>query len=97
MESGLAPYLAAMKTWGWTTIANFAFSSSYMPGSPDDSPFQTGVVDPILGDRSSPHVAALRRLLFDCFTMAAADTRRKVESTDDDAPRAMPTVEREGR
>ena len=47
-ELGLEGKLADMKAKGWRTLATFAFSSSWAPGTGDDT-FLNQVVIPILG------------------------------------------------
>ena len=67
-----------MYALGWDTLGNFAFSCSYVPGSPDDASFISGVVVPILGDDHTK-AAALRRLFFEAYTIAAADLKWTVQ------------------
>ena len=69
-----------LKALGWPTIATFAFSSAYVPGSNDDV-FQTEVIAKILPDGSPPpqDVARLRRLLFECYAATTSDMRGRRE------------------
>ena len=69
--------ITALSANGWDTLGNFAFSCAYVPGSPDESAFLDKVVTPVLG-ADSPKAAALRRLFFEAYTMAAADLRWSV-------------------
>ena len=85
-----ADHVAQMRTRGWTTMANFAFSSAYAPGQADDSKFIEGVILLVLGAADSPQSVALRRLFFECYTMSVAEMRRKLERTDENPPVGCP-------
>ena len=63
--------------FGWPTLGKFAFSSSYMPGQPDDSAFIKAVVDRLGLDELDPRVAGLRRLFFEAYTVSASEMRRR--------------------
>ena len=93
---GLGAYYQKMTELGLTTYANFAFSSAYQPGSPDESVFVKDVVVPILADNVALR-PALRRLYFEAHTYVTADMRNRVEKTDEDKPRKMSVQEREAR
>ena len=71
----------------WTTIAKFAYSCSYVPGSSDDTVFQTEIVMKILGDLSHEKIPVVRRLHFECYTLMASDLKHKVEGFHDDPNR----------
>ena len=94
-ELGLASVAGTFTDQGWSTYAEFAFATSFTPGS-DDTVFARDVLDKL--STSDPRIrAAGRRLFFEAFTLAAADLKKRVESTADDAPRRIPTAEREER
>ena len=61
-ELGLEGKLADMKAKGWRTLATFAFSSSWAPGTGDDTSFLNQVVIPILGRQDHPDLPKLRKL-----------------------------------
>ena len=67
----------------WTTIATFAYSSSYVPGSSDDSVFQADIVLKIFNDLMHDKIPVLRRLHFECCTLMASDFKNKVEGFHD--------------
>jgi hypothetical protein len=98
---GLGAYQAKFEEKGWDTIANFAFASLYVPGVSAAQLLMDEVVTPMLGEDMSREVAAkvspLRRLFFECFTLSAADLKYRLERGDDEAPRKIPTVERDER
>ena len=84
---------------GFNTYANFAFSSSYQPGSTDEGPFVEAVLKKILGDTGAAHAQApvLRRLFYESYTLVASELKRKMERVDDDKPKIMPLQERASR
>eukprot|EP00435_Cladocopium_sp_Y103_P021672 s5678_g5.t1 len=77
---------------GWTTHATYAFSVATQPGA-DEQAFVDGVVVPILGQPDHIDAPKLRRLFFESHTLTAADLRRKVDSTQLEAPRKLPAPE----
>ena len=91
-----APTIAKMKTRGWSTLGDFAYASSYVPGQGADTAFCTGVLEVLLGDTyaDSPDAPKLRRLYFESHTLSVADLRRRTESTDNDQPIKLPAEER---
>eukprot|EP00435_Cladocopium_sp_Y103_P067316 s126_g29.t2 len=84
--------LNQMNLRGWTTHATFAFSVATQPGL-DEQAFIDGVVVPILGQPDHIDAPKLRRLFFESHTLTAADLRRKVDSTELEAPRKLPAPE----
>ena len=64
------------------------------PSQADDTAFINDVVVPVLGRDDHPKKAILRRVYYEAYTLAAADMKRKVERTEDDAPRKLPAAER---
>ena len=62
---------------GWDTIANFAFSVPTTGGSADNELFMSRIVTTIAGE-GSPRETALRRLFYECYTIAASDMRRRL-------------------
>ena len=95
-ELNLAEFAATFLKMGFTTHADFAFSSRWTPASTDDVPLLE-LAKKILGADEHPRLPALRRLLFEASTLVAADMNLRVGKTDDDAPRKMPQPERAAR
>jgi hypothetical protein len=92
---GLLPNEAmAVRAHGWTTLADFAFSSSWTPGQADDEQFRTKVIAPVLGAEDHPSAAKLRRLMFEAYTLSVADLRTKVTRTAGDPPMRLSAPER---
>lgn len=87
----------SMKTAGFTTYANFAFSSSFQPGAVDETPFVEGVLNKVLGTADHAKAPALRRLFYESYTLVAAELKKRVDRTDDDKPKVMPLQERASR
>ena len=57
---------------GYDTVAGFAFSCNYVPGAPDDTAFVAMVNTVNQGvDANSKLLAAMRRLFFECYSLAA--------------------------
>ena len=82
-----------LKGLGWCSFAAFAFSSAFQPGAPDEAPFLEAAAK-VLGAPDHPKVAVLRRLLYESFTLTAADLKRRLERNDDDVPKSLPSCER---
>ncbi|CAE7304283.1 unnamed protein product [Symbiodinium sp. CCMP2592] len=78
---------------GWGTFANFAFSTSFIPGQGEDSVFVRDVVVAVLGSSDHASAAALRRLHFESYTLTAAELKRQTEATESDLPRKLPPAE----
>ena len=93
-ELGLMPHLDNFKRAKWFTFANLAFSA---PQAGNEETFIKKVLIPGLGAADHEDEHLLRRLFFEAFNMAAADLRRRSESTTEDGPRVMPAAERRER
>ena len=80
------------------TYGRFAFSVTYSPQQPNDRPlvdFIEGIVETRV---SADQMATLRRLFFEAHTLALADVRSRVETSDPAiATRKLPTAERVAR
>ena len=83
----------ALALRGWVTHATFAFSVATNPGAGDDQAFIDGVLVPVLGREQHVDAPKLRRLFFESHTLTAADLRRKVDATEQEAPRKLPPPE----
>lgn len=88
--------ITTMKAKGLLSLADFAFSSSYIPGQGNDGSFVTGVLEVLIGPNfaDSPDTPKLRRLYFEAHTLSVADLRRRTERTDSDQPVKLPAEER---
>ena len=94
---GLQEHTEKFHRLGWKTYGSLAFATSFVPGQTEDERFLKDIVEAGLGDSGHHHKGALRRLFFESYTLAAADLKRKVEVTTDDAPRKVPAAERQER
>ncbi len=92
-----APTIAALQAKGLTTLASYAFSSAYIPGNVDDRAFREAVLIPVLGSADHVEAAPMRRLLFESYTLSAAELRSRLDRQTEDAPRRLPQVERHAR
>ena len=81
---GLLDFMDKFEALGWTTLAESAFSANFQPGCPDETPFATEVIIPLLGDESHPKKASVRRLFFDAFTAMAVEAQHRASQYDDD-------------
>lgn len=84
--------ITALAVRGWGSHATFAFAVATQPGA-DEQAFADGVLVPILGQADHPDSAKLRRLFFESHTLTSADLRRKVDATEQEAPRKLPAPE----
>ena len=83
----------ALTDKGWGTLGTFAFCASNSPATVTDAVFAEKVAQPILGDRDHADVPKLRRLHFEAYTTVSAELKRRVESSEQDAPRKLPPQE----
>ena len=84
--------ITAMALRGWTTHGTYAFAVATQPGA-DEQAFSDGVIVPILVNPDHPDAPKLRRLFFESHTLTSAELRRKVDSTEQEAPRKLPAPE----
>ena len=82
---------------GIKCMADFAYSTPYVPGQSDDTQFVERIVVPVLGQDRDKHEFKLRRLLFESYAVATEEIRAKGGRTGVDPPRKMPDRERETR
>ena len=85
--------ITALTDKGWGTVGTFAFCASNSPSTLTDTVFIDKVVQPILGDRDHADAPKLRRLHFEAYTTVSAELRRRVETSEQDAPRKLPPQE----
>lgn len=82
----------------FNTFGKLAFACNYIPGQADDRPVRELAAD-VCGVSPAPagRVAVIRRLVFDAYTLAAADVKLRTERNHDDAPRKLAQAERSAR
>ena len=85
------------KEKNWRTYAQFAFSSSYVPGQGNDQDFVDNVATPILGRGDHPDLPKIRYLHYEAYSLAAQEIRLRLEDKHDDQPRKIPLPERASR
>ena len=83
----------SLKAKGWSTFGSYAFSISTNPGQVSDDDFDTKVSVPVLGSANHAEAALLRRLLFESYTLAATELRRKTDNSEIDGPKKLPVQE----
>ena len=111
-ETSLADLGPTFETLGWTTYSRLALATDWVSGQSEPKLFDEELATPLLGppppniDSEEARAAVqrykgqrldLKRIFMEAYTMLAADMRRRVERTDDDAPLVVPTAEREAR
>ena len=79
------------------TFGKFAFCCAYTPGSNDEQPLKAVINDLLGRDPTLGEMALLRRLFFECHTLALADMRTRLERSEESAPRSLPPAERDAR
>ena len=89
--------IAKLEEKNWRTYAQFAFSSSYVPGQGNDSDFVTKVAAVVLGRGDHPGLPKLRYLHYEVYSLAAQEICLRLEDKHDDQPRKIPLPERASR
>jgi hypothetical protein len=85
-------------TAGLDTVAGFAFSCNYVPGAADDAAFVTMVTTVNQGvDPPTRMLSSMRRLFFECYSLAAAEVRSRAERCEDSPVRKLAGPERLNR
>lgn len=99
--SGVHPDIARdLAAGGIDTLARFAFGSAAQPGTGDEAPFielLTRVLQKTVQEIGVDNLASLRRVWYECSTIAVAELRQKVEQTGESAPKKIPVPERAAR
>eukprot|EP00971_Amphidinium_carterae_P034083 671051-Amphidinium_carterae.1 len=88
--------LEVMRSKGITTAGTYAHACSYNPLTTDDSSLKE-LMEQLAPGANLGTQAALRRLFTVCHTVFLADMKAHVEGTSTDAPRSVPTAERQER
>ena len=86
-----------LKDAGIATMGNFAFASSYVPGSSDDAPFTDLVKKALKREPSLGELAGLRRLFNESYAATAAEMKTMVEQSDEGPVRRLAPAERAER
>lgn len=91
------PHLVALATQSIDTFAAFAWLVPYNPAVLDEAPLLAALTQIIGTAPSMIQMGKYRRLQFDSYTMVLADTKHRVERTDESVARKMPAPERSAR
>ena len=76
------------------TFGQFAFVSSFQPGSADEQPFVDALAKVLNAQPLPGALASYRRLYFESHTAAMSDLKTRLERKDDDVPRKLLMSER---
>eukprot|EP00435_Cladocopium_sp_Y103_P071504 s1184_g37.t1 len=89
--------ITLFKNGGIATLGNLAFSSSYVPGSSDDSSF-VELVKKVLGrDGTIGEMSKIRRIFNEAYAATSAEMRTLVEQNDETPTRKLAPAERAER
>ena len=94
LEDGLVEQLVNS---GINTIAKYAFSSSYVPGMSDESPFTAAIQTALGRDPTVGELACLRRLFHECYALTASELKSHAERVEDAPVRKLAQPERADR
>ena len=82
---------------GYTTMARYAFSCNYSPGSSTDRPFIDMIKDVLGRDATALETSVLCRLFSESYANVAADIKTQTEQTEESATRKLAPAERAQR
>eukprot|EP00435_Cladocopium_sp_Y103_P062683 s616_g24.t1 len=82
---------------GINTIAKYAFSSSYVPGMPDETPFTASIQTALGRAPTVGELASLRRLFHECYALTASELKAHAERVEDAPVRKLAQPERADR
>ncbi|CAJ1458021.1 unnamed protein product [Effrenium voratum] len=82
---------------GINSLAKFAFSSNYVPGAGEDTPFVDAIQTVLDRDASLGELATLRRLHHEAYAMSAAELKLSVERCDETGLKRLTQPERAER
>ena len=82
---------------GIKTMALFAFSCNFSPGSPDEKPFADLIRKLLRRDPSSLELSCMRRLFNESYANVASDIKARTEATDETPARRLAPAERASR
>jgi hypothetical protein len=89
--------IAALATQSVNSYAAFAFLVPYNPAVLDDGPLIAALTTILGAAPGLVNLGRFRRMQFEAYTLFLADTRARVERSDDSVPRRMPAPERGAR
>eukprot|EP00435_Cladocopium_sp_Y103_P074060 s119_g46.t1 len=87
----------ALVNSGIKTMGNFAFASSYVPGSSDDGPFVKLIKEALGKEPNIGELAGLRRLFNESYAATSAEMKTMVEQSEDNPVRKLAPAERAER
>ena len=99
-ELGMGELINPLKNKGWDSFGILAFVTEFVPGTSPPEIFLNEVVKPLVGDNQADidrWKPLLKRLFMEAYTLAAHDIQSRSDGPDPDAPRKMPSAEREYR
>jgi len=82
---------------GINTIAKYAFSSSYVPGMQDETPFTNAIQEALGRAPTVGELASLRRLFHECYALTASELKAHAERVEDAPVRKLAQPERADR
>ena len=82
---------------GINSLAKFAFSSNYVPGAGEDTPFVDAIQTVLDRDASLGELATLRRLHHEAYAMSAAELKLSVERCNETGLKRLTQPERAER
>ena len=82
---------------GIKTMALFAFSCNFSPGSPDEKPFTDLIRKLLKRDPSTLELSCMRRLFNESYANVASDIKARTEATDETPARRLAPAERASR
>ena len=86
--------MALLSTSGLDTLSKFAFASSYVPGSGDDSEFVKMVKNVLGRDASLSELASFRKLLHEAYSLVTQEMKQQLERSEDVHARKLTQPER---
>ena len=82
---------------GINTISKYAFSSSYVPGMADETPFTNAIQTAMGRAPTVGELASLRRLFHECYALTASELKAHAERVEDAPVRKLAQPERADR
>ena len=93
--SGLSEEIRAnLETAGLNTLSKFAFSSSYVPGSGDDTEFVKTLKAVLSRDPTLGELASFRKLLHEAYSLVTQEMKQQLERSEDVHSRKLTQPER---
>ncbi len=82
---------------GWNTYGKLAFASNYQPGLDEAPLIKLAEEITLVSPPPIDQLPLIRRLVFESYTLVAADLKARVERKDEDTPRKLAQAERASR